>query len=69
MVHPTTYINKLLIANERNLVLVNPVSEKILYRFKNVMETVILGEKAALLDWVKETPLTDVVAIGLRKTN
>lgn len=64
MMHPVTYLNKVLVYSGDRLVLVNPISQKILYEYSQITTEHISGA-GAKITVVSGTPLVDIIAVGL----
>lgn len=56
MMHPITYLNKLLVWADNKMVLLNVVEDKVIFRFPAFESQIVT---------VVQSPVIDVVAIGL----
>ena len=57
--HPSTYINKLLMAGESSLHLVNVVTRKTVFDFAEVMK-----KADSTVSCMQQSPVVDIVALG-----
>lgn len=62
MIHPVTYVNKLVLYSGQQLTLVNAISNKILYEYPKLIQYMKVNELT--IATVESTPLVDIVAIG-----
>jgi WD40 repeat protein len=62
IVHPVTYVNKVLLYSHENLVLVNAISNKVLYSFQKFLNSV--QENDQQITVVSPSPLVDIVGVG-----
>lgn len=63
IVHPVTYINKVLAYNSQQIALLNPISQKLLFEYSLFTENVLEGNKEIVI--VATTPIVDIVAVCL----
>ena len=61
IVHPVTYINKILAYSHDSIILVNPISEKILFIYNSFTQELTSQNKKIIK--VCPTPLIDIVAV------
>lgn len=65
--HPSTYLNKVLIFDESNsMLLLNIHSQKIVYNFA-LLSAYLQKEKFSLGGPIVQSPIPDIVALGLDK--
>ena len=67
MVHPVTYVNKVLLYNEHKMAIVNPISEKVVYHFPNF--TSHLATNNDTITTIVPSPLVDIVGVGTSAGN
>lgn len=63
IVHPVTYINKVIAYSSEQIILLNPITQKVLYNYKTFTESSLQGNKKITL--VSTTPIVDIVAVCL----
>jgi WD40 repeat protein len=63
IVHPVTYINKIIAYSENQILLVNPISRKILYNYETVVKELLVDHHN--INLVCPSPLVDIVAVCL----
>jgi U3 small nucleolar RNA-associated protein 21 len=63
IIHPVTYINKILVFSSSQLLLINPITQKLLFDYSVTITPILaLSTKITL---ITTTPLLDMVALGL----
>lgn len=63
MIHPITYLNKILIVGRRNAEIWNINTQKLIYSFESTLSS-ILNDKTDIIS-VECSPIIDIVALGL----
>lgn len=60
MMHPTTYINKLVFVGNNKMELWNIIDDELIYTFKNILE----GKEHSSINSIIQSPVIHTVAIG-----
>lgn len=63
MVHPVTYVNKLVAYSHNKVVLLNALAGKTLYQFAKFEQ--MLEDSALEIEGIEASPLVDIVAVAL----
>jgi len=64
MVHPVTYVNKLVVYSQDRFSIINPMSKKTLYQYPKLLKY-LHSEESKEIKTVESSKLVDIVAIGL----
>ena len=65
MLHPKTYLNKILFAGEQSLQLWNTVTKTMVYDFPIFKNELKQGEIKTIITSICDTPALDIIAICL----
>lgn len=63
MVHPVTYVNKLLLHSDKQVTLVNAIAGKVLYQFNRLSQ--LVQEADCSIVRLEAAPLVDIAAVAL----
>lgn len=70
IIHPPTYLNKILVYGARNMEIWNIQTRKLIYQFERTLQEVFkLEERSASIELVENSPVLDVVAVALSNVN